>query len=394
MYRWFNGKIPACHAGAPGSIPGRCISQEPLHFCRQCHCFFAKISKVQYIFNMSHQGLFLFGFGSVLAAKLLSRRRSILNPNHKVRHLESVKLSALNTEELFSMTRIFIFDCDGVIWKGDNLIDGAASTLSMLRDLGKQVFFMTNNSINSRRGYLKKFHKLGLSWVTEDQVLCSAFAAAIYFQKYPLSSTQKKVFVIGQSGIIDELQLARIAHIGGPSFSDKRIVGEIGVEGSKIENIDHDQDVEAVLVGFDSAITYYKIQYAQICLNSNNNCRFIATNTDAVKHITSDQEWAGSGAIVGAIRGCTLQEPIVVGKPGPIIVDYLCEKYKVDRKNICMIGDRLDTDILFGINNGLRTILSLSGCTTYSQFCDKNFNGDIVPTFHIDSIADLGKSFN
>ena len=74
----------------------------------------------------------------------------------------------------------------------------------------------------------------------------------------------------------------------------------------------HDHDVGAVIVGFDRFINYYKIQYAQLCINENPGCKFIATNLDAVTHLTDAQEWAGNGAMTGAIKGCTGQEPTVV----------------------------------------------------------------------------------
>ncbi|CAM9951215.1 unnamed protein product, partial [Choristocarpus tenellus] len=89
--------------------------------------------------------------------------------------------------------------------------------------------------------------------------------------------------------------------------------------------------LSAVVVGFDRYVNYYKIQYAQLCINENPGCQFIATNTDAVTHLTDAQEWAGNGSMVGAIKGCTGQEPLVVGKPSPLMINYLEEKYSVDR---------------------------------------------------------------
>jgi 4-nitrophenyl phosphatase/phosphoglycolate phosphatase len=140
-------------------------------------------------------------------------------------------------------------------------------------------------------------------------------------------------------------------------------------------------------VGLDAAINYYKIQYAQLCINENPGCRFIATNLDAVTHLTSAQEWVGNGAMVGAIKGCTGREPILVGKPSSLMVDYIAEKYHCDRSRMCMVGDRLDTDILFGLNNGMQTVLTLSGVTSMEQL-DSSGNS-IRPEYVIDSIADL-----
>ena len=68
-------------------------------------------------------------------------------------------------------------------------------------------------------------------------------------------------------------------------------------------------------------------RYAQLCINENPGCEFIATNLDAVTHLTDAQEWAGNGAMAGAIKGCTGREPTLVGKPSPLMIDYIVEKY-------------------------------------------------------------------
>jgi phosphoglycolate/pyridoxal phosphate phosphatase family enzyme len=145
--------------------------------------------------------------------------------------------------------------------------------------------------------------------------------------------------------------------------------------------------VGAVIVGFDSKINYYKIQYAQLCINENPGCKFIATNLDAVTHLTDAQEWAGNGAMVGAIKGCTGQEPIVVGKPAPLMIDYIVKKYNVDRSRIAMVGDRLDTDMVFGLDNGLQTVLTLSGVTSEEKLLSAE--NKIRPDQYVSSIADF-----
>jgi phosphoglycolate/pyridoxal phosphate phosphatase family enzyme len=202
----------------------------------------------------------------------------------------------------------------------------------------------------------------------------------MYLEQNPLPPG-KKVYVIGQSGIGEELDLLNIPNFGGPLDNDKK------VDVSGKTDFIVDPDVGAVVVGIDVDINYYKIQYAQLCLNQNKNCLFIATNQDATAHLTSAQKWAGNGAIVGAIKGCTGRDPIVVGKPSPLIVDYLINKFGFVPSRICMVGDRLDTDILFGLNNGLRTVLTLSGVTTEEKlFCPQNH---IVPHYYVNSVADF-----
>lgn len=116
-----------------------------------------------------------------------------------------------------------------------------------------------------------------------------------------------------------------------------------------------------MVVGFDRHINYYKIQYATLCVRENPGCLFIATNTDAVTHLTDAQEWAGNGSMVGAIAGSTQRAPLVVGKPSEFMLSNIADKFGLRREQICMVGDRLDTDILFGKNGGLTTCLVLSG---------------------------------
>mmetsp|Transcript_1550 Transcript_1550/g.2163 ORF Transcript_1550/g.2163 Transcript_1550/m.2163 type:complete len:346 (-) Transcript_1550:117-1154(-) len=307
------------------------------------------------------------------AGRMSSRLRSTLATEN------CVKLLQKQSEKLMASTDIFIFDCDGVIWKGDSLIAGVPAVLTKLRELGKMIFFVTNNSTKSRKGYLKKFTELGLQ-VNPEEIFSSSFAAAAYLEQNPLPAG-KKVYIIGQEGIGDELDLLNIPHIGGPSDANKVIKLGPGVK------VEHDHDVAAVIVGFDSAINYYKIQYAQLCINENPGCKFIATNLDAVTHLTDEQEWAGNGSMVGAIKGCTGQEPIVVGKPSPLMVDYIVAKYKVEPARICMVGDRLDTDVLFGTDNGLQTVLTLSGVTTEKKLLSEA--NKIKPDYYVDSIVDF-----
>lgn len=218
------------------------------------------------------------------------------------------------------------------------------------------------------------------SWWLFTEIFSSSFAAAAYLQQCPLAPGQK-VYVIGQEGICEELELAKIPYIGGPADAGKK--ADLTSGGV----VQHDCEVGAVVVGFDPEISYYKIQYAQLCINENPGCLFIATNLDSVAHLTSAQEWAEAGAMVGAIKGCTGREPILVGKPSALLIDHIVSKYGKDRARICMVGDRLDTDILFGKNNGLQTVLTLSGVTTEKAL----FSADntIIPDYYVDSIKDF-----
>lgn len=171
------------------------------------------------------------------------------------------------------------------------MIPGIPQTLERLRKEGKKLFFVTNNSTKSRAGYKKKFDGLGLSSVASEEIFSSSFAAAAYLEQTKFRATGKKVYVVGEVGICEELNLIGIPYIGGPQDAGKS--PDMGPGGL----MTIDEDVGAVIVGFDRNINYYKIQYAQLAINEA-GAQFIATNLDAVTHLTDAQEWAGNGSMV------------------------------------------------------------------------------------------------
>ncbi|KAL9351937.1 hypothetical protein Peur_054617 [Populus x canadensis] len=281
----------------------------------------------------------------------LSRKRNTRMESFKAKASAAAQ-PLKNADELIDSVETFIFDCDGVIWKGDKLIDGVPQTLDMLRSRGKRLVFVTNNSTKSRKQYGKKFETLGLD-VSEEEIFASSFAAAAYLKSIDFPK-DKKVYVVGEDGILKELELAGFQYLGGPEDGGKKIELKPGFL------MEHDKDVGAVVVGFDRYFNYYKVQYGTLCIRENPGCLFIATNRDAVTHLTDAQEWAGGGSMVGAFVGSTQREPLVVGKPSTFMMDYLANKFGILKSQICMVGDRLDTDILFGQNGGCKTLLVLS----------------------------------
>ncbi|KAK3432278.1 hypothetical protein EUGRSUZ_E03839, partial [Eucalyptus grandis] len=288
-------------------------------------------------------------------------------------------LSSGNFRELFDSVDAFLFDCEGVIWKGDKLIDGVSQTLDLLRSKGKKLVFVTNNSRKSRRENAKKFGSLGIS-VSEDEIFSSSFAAAMYLKVNDFPQ-DKKVYVIGGEGIIEELQLAGYTGLGGPEDGKKT------AEWKSNCLFEHDKSVGAVVVGLDPFINYYKLQYGTLCIRENPGCLFIATNRDAVAHMTDLQEWPGAGCMVAAICSSTQKEPIVVGKPSTFMMEFLLKKFQIDCPRMCMVGDRLDSDILFGQNAGCKTLLVLSGVTTLSALQDPA--NDIQPDYYTNKVSDF-----
>ncbi|PHT39494.1 Phosphoglycolate phosphatase 2, partial [Capsicum baccatum] len=182
---------------------------------------------------------------------------------------------------------------------------------------GKKLVFVTNNSTKSRMQYAKKFHSLGIP-VNEDEIFLSSFSAAMYLKVNDFPR-EKKVYVIGEEGILEELEQAGFTSLGVPADGKKNI------ELKSNCLFEHDKSVGAVIVGLDQYINFYKLQYATLCIRENPGCLFIATNRDAVGHLTDLQEWPGAGCMVAAVCGTTQKEPITVGKPSTFLMDFLLQ---------------------------------------------------------------------
>ncbi|KAF5839372.1 HAD-like domain-containing protein [Dunaliella salina] len=289
----------------------------------------------------------------------------------------------------------FIFDLDGTVWYGNNLIPGAAEVLELLRQQGKKIWFVTNNSSKTRATYVKKLTQLGVT-AHLDEVLGSSFAAALYCSSIKV----KKVYVIGEQGLVDELHAMGITTLGGPSDSGKNWewgIAAQGVAGANSETkpssttegppkLALDPEVKAVVVGLDRSINYYKLQMAMSYILKN-DAHFIATNTDARGNLANEEEWAGAGTMVRAVQGCSEKTPVVVGKPNRLMSDIIAKSAGIPTSSLCMVGDRLDTDILWAEKCGMGSLLVLTGCTSEAQL--QSPENTVKPSLYVTSIADL-----
>lgn len=276
----------------------------------------------------------------------------------------------------------FLFDCDGVIWHGDRLIEGVHQVLDFLRRSQKRLIFVTNNATKSREALKAKFDRLGIQ-VDLDEIFGSAYATALYLKRILNFPDHKKVYVIGEKGLEDELTSEKIRYSGGTHPTDNQFIDLMD-----FSSIQSDAEVGAVICGFDMHINYKKIAKAHRYLLENEGCHFILTNDDST-FPTDGSIFPGSGAISAPLRYAMLgkKDPIVVGKPNQAMLDCILEKHHLDRSRSCMIGDRLDTDISFGINGQLSTLLVLTGVVTKADL--NRADAKILPEFVVNSLGDL-----
>lgn len=217
---------------------------------------------------------------------------------------------------------------------------------------------------------------------SKDEIYGSAYAAAVYISSVLKLDKDKKVYVIGMAGLEEELRDEGISFLGGTDPADCTI------EPFSIEKYTPDPTVAAVVCGLDTTINYTKLSKAFLYLTHNPGCQFIATNEDSTYPIANGLLLPGAGSVSAPLRYALGRDPIAVGKPAKTMLDCIKAKINFEPSRTIMIGDRLNTDILFGQAGGLATLLVLTGITTESEISGPNASS-IVPDFVTASIGDL-----
>ncbi|KAI5926601.1 4-nitrophenylphosphatase-like protein [Camillea tinctor] len=279
---------------------------------------------------------------------------------------------------------VFLLDCDGVLWSGDHLFEGIVETLEFLRSKGKRVVFVTNNSTKSRPDYQKKLTALGIPSNVEE-IFASAYSAAVYISRImKLPAPKNKVFVIGESGIETELRAEGVPFVGGTDPALRRDITPEDFTGLADGSL-LDPDVGVVLAGLDFHINYLKLSMGYQYLQR--GAKFLATNLDSTLP-TNHTFFPGAGSISIPLINMTGQNPTALGKPSQAMMDAIEGKFQLDRARTCMVGDRLDTDIQFGIQGKLGgTLAVLTGVSKKEQWEAEGAN--IVPSFYVDRLSDL-----
>jgi 4-nitrophenyl phosphatase len=257
------------------------------------------------------------------------------------------------------------------------MVDDVTKVLGYLRSLKKDVIFVTNNASKSRKDYKKKFDKLGVQ-VEVDEIFGSAYAAAVYISSVLKISKDKKVYVIGEGGLEAELREEGISYLGGTDPKDNTL-GDFN-----LSEFEPDPDVVAVVCGLDRSINYTKLSKAFNYLYTNPSCLFLATNVDSTYPVAGGR-LPGSGALSATLRYSLKRDPTSIGKPNSTMLDCIKAKHNFNPKRTLMIGDRLDTDIEFGKNGGLSTLLVLTGVTSESDLRESS----IVPDYVMESLGNL-----
>lgn len=271
----------------------------------------------------------------------------------------------------------FLFDCDGVIWVGNELLPSVKETIELLQSKNKKLIFVSNNSTKSRIEYIEKLLKLNINNIKLEQIINSAYSTAIYINEVLKLNKDKKIWVLGQNGITSELQNFGYETLTLDDIKDKELT---------MENINDliDLNVGCVVVGLDFQLTYLKLCITlQYLLNK--DIPFIATNIDSTFPF-KNTKLPGAGSVVEIASFSSNRKPdAICGKPNPGMMDSILSHHKLNKDKTIMVGDRLNTDMKFGSVNDIDTLLVLTGIELESTVS----NGHPDVTYYADKLGDL-----
>lgn len=233
--------------------------------------------------------------------------------------------------------KAFICDMDGVIYHGNRLLENVGDFIRWLDDNKKEFIFLTNSSERSPQELCQKLKRLGLD-VPKERFYTSALATASFLAS---QSPNGSAYVIGEAGLINALY-------------------DVGFDMN-------DVNPDYVVVGESRTYNIEKIEKAvQLVLKG---ARLIGTNPD----VTGPSEHGiapATRALISPIEMSTGKQAYFVGKPNPLMMRTGRKKLGFASEETAIIGDRMDTDIIAGIESGMDTVLVLSGVTTEKTMLD------------------------
>jgi len=254
----------------------------------------------------------------------------------------------------------YIFDLDGTIYLGDELLPGAKRLIQTLRQNGKKVIFLSNNPTKDPQMYSEKLTKLGLPTPQEETVNTVVTMTQWLLQNAPDAT----VFPISEEPL-------------------KKALRNAGIKMS--ENA---EEIDIVIASYDRRFEYRKLQIAFDAIWFHKRARLVTTNPDRYCPFPGGRGEPDAAAVVGAIEGCTGTKcEVNVGKPNPIMLQTIMGVVGLDERDCIMTGDRLYTDIRMALDAGMPSAVVLTGETTAEEL-----NGEIeenLPTYVLDRIDRL-----
>ena len=251
----------------------------------------------------------------------------------------------------------YVFDLDGTIYLGDDLLPGAKRLIEKLRELGKKIVFLSNNPTKDPRMYAEKLTRLGIP-TPEDEVVNTVVTMTRWLlQNHP----EATVFPISEEPL-------------------RRSLREAGIRMS-----DRAEEIDVVIASYDRAFDYRKLQIAFDAIWFHKRARLVTTNPDRYCPLPGGRGEPDAAAIVGAIEACTGDRcEVNVGKPDPIMLETVMDRIGLDAADCVMTGDRLYTEIRMALDAGMPSAVVLTGETTSEDI--EAASEDDMPDYVLDRI--------
>lgn len=273
----------------------------------------------------------------------------------------------------------------GVQWIGSHVLPGSVDVINRLQELNKTVYFVTNSPHKSRL-QLKQIAQHHKFHVTEDQILSASYAASKYLSDRNFT---KKVYLIGEHGISDELKNHGIRYIcSNPEKYQYNALINIISNGLEL-----DDEVGAVLIGFDQHFNYWKILEASNYLKDS-NCLFLGTSMDVVLPTQNGTIIPVMAPLIRAIETSCNRVAKIIGKPNSFICESLLREGKIVPERTLFIGDSVKSDIVLGKNCGFQTMLVGSGVNSLEEVLEWKKSDDkeykkFIPDVYLPKLGDL-----
>jgi 4-nitrophenyl phosphatase len=263
--------------------------------------------------------------------------------------------------DIVNKYQYFIFDCDGVVWRESKVMENCVETIKILMSKNKQIFFLSNTNRSSRYDMQEKFNKICGLEIDFKNIYTSSYLTAKYISE--LNQGIENLYVVGSAGLERELEEKGFKIYGGAKNKNIKYIEDFN--SSRLEELEIDENIQACVVGYDDAFNYFKIAYASHIIHKTG--LFFGTNYDRFTKV-GNKFSPGTNTFISALEGCTDKKAQVVTKPDPRSLSIIMSDHGIDlnlnREKILMIGDNMNTDILFANNNKIDSLLVLTGVTS------------------------------
>ncbi|XP_055615784.1 uncharacterized protein LOC129761948 [Toxorhynchites rutilus septentrionalis] len=300
-----------------------------------------------------------------------------------IRHI--LDLSAQERQAFVQSFDHILTDCDGVLWTVYEPIPNVGDALTTLLANGKTIRYITNNSVRPFESYATQLGSIGIKLEPTD-LIHPAVSIVQYLNSIHFEGP---IYCLATESFKSTLRAAGFGLIDGPTDPVEESFKKI------LATVNDKAPVKAVIVDVDFNLNYPKLLRAELYLKGNPECLLIAGATDKLLHVKHDFKVMGPGYFSEMLEQATGRRTVILGKPGAELASQISELYgTTDARRVLFVGDMLQQDIAFASRCGFQKLLVMSGGATREEMVNQPADGECVPDYVADSLADLRQLFD